>query len=109
LTRKPPITERVLAVLAAICLVGAFALCMLIGSMTSLARLISMINHDFLVAVQNAVRSNLSVWAWDDICVPFLARPSWLPLLGLALIFGGAALTISSRRGGLPGAPRWRN
>jgi hypothetical protein len=41
--------------------------------------------------------------------VPFLARPSWLPLLGLALIFGGAALTISSRRGGLPGAPRWRN
>jgi hypothetical protein len=38
-----------------------------------------------------------------------LARPCWLPFLGLALIFGGAALTVASRRGGLPGSPHWRN
>lgn len=109
MTRKNHFVERILAVLAAICLVGAFALSMLVGTMTSLARLISMINHDFLVAVQDGVRADLSAWAWNAVCVPLLARPSWLPLLGLALIFGGAALTISSRRGGLPGAPRWRN
>ncbi len=101
--------ERVLAVLSAISLVGAFALCILLRPLTPLGRLISMIDHDALVALQDGVRANLSEWAWLNLCVPVLARPCWLPFLGLALIFGGAALPVASRRGGLPGSARWRN
>jgi hypothetical protein len=109
LTNKSPIAERVLAVLSAICTVAAFALCILLQPLTPLGRLISMINHDFLVSMQNGVRTNLPEWVWRGLFLPVLERPSWLPLLGLALIFGGAALTVASRRGGLPRTPRWRN
>jgi hypothetical protein len=109
LTSKTPIAERVLAVLSATCLVAAFALCILLQPLTPLGRLISMINHDFLVSMQNGVRANLPEWVWRRLFLPVLERPSWLPLLGLALIFGGAALTLASRGGGLPRTPRWRN
>jgi hypothetical protein len=109
LTNKSPIAERVLAVLSAICTVAAFALCILLQPLTPLGRLISMIDHNFLVSMQNGVRTNLPEWVWRGLFLPVLERPSWLPLLGLALIFGGAALTVASRRGGLPRTPRWRN
>jgi hypothetical protein len=109
LNRKALIVERVLTVLSAVSLVGAFALCVLLQPLTPLGRLMSMIDHDFLVALQNGVRAHLSDWVWMNVCVPVLARPCWLPFLGLALIFGGAALTVASRRGGLPGSPHWRN
>jgi hypothetical protein len=109
LTNKSPIAERVLAVLSAICTVAAFALCILLQPLTPLGRLISMIDHNFLVSMQNGVRTNLPEWVWRGLFLPVLERPAWLPLLGLALIFGGAALTVASRRGGLPRTPRWRN
>ena len=109
MTRKTQIAERVLAVLSATCLVAAFALCILLQPLTPLELLISMINHDFLVSMQNDVRANFPGWVWQRLFMPVLERPSWLPLLGLALIFGGAALTVASRRGGLPRTPRWRN
>jgi hypothetical protein len=109
LTTKLPLAERVLAVLAAICLVVAFAIGVLLPPMTPLSGVISMIDHDKLVALQNGVRATLTDWAWQNLFLPVLVRPAWFPPLGLGLVFVGAALTIASRRGGAAGSPRWRN
>ncbi len=109
MTTKFPLAERVLAVLAAVCLVVAFAIGVLLPPLTPLSGMISMIDHDKLVALQNGVRATLSDWTWRSVFLPVLSRPAWLPPLGLGLVLVGAALTVASRRGGAAGSPRWRN
>ncbi len=102
------IAERVLAVLAALCLVTSFGLATLLPAFTPLARAIAMTDQSVLVGLQDAVRATLSDWTWRSVFLPVLMRPSWLFPLALGLILGGAALTVASRRR-LPGSPRWRN
>ena len=99
---------RVLVVLAAICLVVAFTLALLLPPFTELGRVISMANHGVLVALQDVVRGHVSVWLWDYVFAPFLARPAWMVPLFMGAVLGGTALTLSSRRG-VKGSPRWRN
>lgn len=103
-----PIAVRVLAVLASICVVGAFALALLFPPTLQLARLISIIDHNILLALQDGIRDHFSEWAWRALVMPLLARPSWLVPLALGMILGGAALTVASRRR-VPGTPRWKN
>jgi hypothetical protein len=108
LSVRSPIAERVLAVLAAACLVAAFALANFLPVTMPLTRLISMIDHPALLALQDGVRDHVSEWAWQALFLPVLMRPCWLAPLVLGVVLGGAALTVASRRRGTR-SPRWRN
>jgi hypothetical protein len=96
------IAARILAVTAALLLVGAFALATLLPPSLSLGQFMASIDHPTLLAVQDFVRTRISEWTWREIAVPLLVRPCWLIPLSLGLVTGGLALTLSSQRG----APR---
>ena len=96
--------SRILAVLAAAFLVVAFALATMLPPDLPLGQALAMVNHGWLVSFQDAIRINLSEWAWLNMVVPLLVRPVWLAPLALGLVAGGASLTLSSRRG--PARPR---
>ncbi|CAH2604551.1 conserved protein of unknown function [Rhodovastum atsumiense] len=91
-------TVRVLAVIAAILLVVAFALASLLPPMLPLAQAISIANHGWLVSLQNAVRDGVSEWVWLHLFMPLLLRPAWLTPAALGMLAGGAALTLQSHR-----------
>lgn len=86
---------RALAVLAAVCLVVAFALLLMLPLMLPLAECIDRFDHGKLLALQSLVRDHVSEWAWQALTLPLLARPGWLLPLSLGIVFGGAAVTIS--------------
>ena len=90
---------RILAVIAALFLVAAFALASMLPPLLPLGQAVSMFNHDWLVAFQEAVRKGVSEWAWVNLAVPVLLRPVWLMPAALGLVFAGAAVTLSSRLG----------
>jgi hypothetical protein len=83
-------------VVAAIFLVGAFALATLLPPMLSLDGLLSMIDRQLLVAAQDLTITRLSPWLWTNLAVPLLMRPCWLLPTGLGLICAGASLTVGS-------------
>ena len=105
---RGPIAERVLAVLAAACLVVAFAFANLLPVDLPLSRLISMIDHPVLLAMQDGVSDHISAWVWQALFLPVLMRPCWLLPLVMGVVLGGAALTVASRRRSSR-SPRWRN
>ena len=93
------IAIRTLTVLAAICLVGAFALGTVMPPFTSLAELIANADHSVLVWAKDFADQNLPRWLWLDIVVPVLLRPCWLlPLTG-GVVFLGLSLTLRNGRG----------
>jgi uncharacterized protein (DUF2062 family) len=102
------IAARVLAVVSAILLVVAFALAVLLPPLTTLSLALSMFDHDWLVAAQEAIRTNLSEWVWLHMAVPLLVRPVWLMPAALGLVAGGAAVT-AARRSGAPRSHRRRS
>ena len=102
------LTERILAVLAAMSLVVAFALANLFPATLPLSQLISMIDHPLLLWLQDGVREHLSEWTWQALFLPILQRPAWLLPLVIGVLFGGASLTVASRRRSSR-SPRWRN
>ena len=93
------ILARILAVIAAASLVTAFALGLLLPPEVTLSQALSAVNHGWLVAVQDAVRINVSEWIWSNLAVPLLVRPVWLAPTALGIVAGGAAITASTRRG----------
>jgi hypothetical protein len=97
-----------LAVLAAVCLVAAFALAVLLPPTLSLLHLIAMTDHAALLALQDGVVGHLGDWTWQRLFMPVLARPCWLMPLMLGVVLGGASLSLALRSG-LPRSPRWRN
>lgn len=96
------IASRILAVLSAVLLVVAFAIAMLLPPLTTLSIALSMLDHDRLVAAQEAIRANFSEWVWLHLAVPLLVRPAWLVPAALGMVLGAAAVTMSGRSG----APR---
>ena len=90
---------RILAVLAALCLVAAFGLAVLLPPDTSLAELIARIDHSVLLGLQGWMARNLPEATWRNFAMPLLVRPDWLPAVMLGLIFAGAALTLAFRGG----------
>jgi hypothetical protein len=99
---------RILAVLAAACFVGAFALAVYFPPEASLRHLARMVDADAVLAVQEWTRVHLGDWALANVLLPVLMRPAWLALASIGAIFGGLALTRRSGRS-VPGSPRWRN
>jgi hypothetical protein len=88
---------RVLMVLSAVALVVAFGLALLLSPGTSLAAALSRANHQFLVNMQDTLRSASMDWLWTGLVLPLLARPSWLLPLTVAVLCGGGAFSLASR------------
>jgi hypothetical protein len=92
------IAQRILAVLAAILLVGAVALAMLGPPEVPLGQAVFMIDHDLMEGMHRFVGTHLATWLWDYVIVPVLVRPAWLVPAALGLICGGVSLSLSTRK-----------
>jgi hypothetical protein len=90
---------RVLAVLAAACLVAAFALATLLPPVLTLAQLIAMFDARMLYQAHEFVVANNLGWLWGHAMMPLLLRPCWLLPTSLGLLFAGGAMTLGSRKG----------
>ena len=93
------IAVRILAVVSAAFLVLAFALAIMLPPAMPLIQAIAVANHDWLVAFQDLVRQRVSEWVWLNMAVPMLLRPVWLMPAALSMLAGGAAISLSTRRG----------
>lgn len=102
------IAARILSVLAAVFLVGAFALASTLSPDTPLKDALGMVDSGWMPALQRLIQTGLSPWAWDNLAMPVLQRPVWLPPTAIGLIFFGAAVSISGPRGNRAGPRRWR-
>jgi hypothetical protein len=89
---------KVFAVLAAIFLVGAFALATLAAPDMPLGEGLYELDHGALDSVRAAVTHHLSPWVWKALVTPLLIRPVWLIPAALGLLFTGAALTATSHQ-----------
>jgi hypothetical protein len=92
------ITQRALAVLAAMLLVGAVALAMLGPPEVPLGQALFMLDHDVLNVVHRFIGTYLAGWLWDYLLVPLMLRPAWLFPAALGLICGGVSLSLSTRK-----------
>lgn len=97
---------RVLWVLAAAALVGAFALATMLPPMTSLGEMVAMLNNRTLVVLPRIVRGSLGDWAWQWLVLPLLMRPVWLLPTAAGVVFGGLAITLHGP--GAPKSPKWK-
>jgi hypothetical protein len=93
---------RILAVLAAAFLVGAFTVATVLPPDLPLGEALSMLDLGFPGNLQKAAQAHLPGWAWTDLGQPLLVRPAWLLPTAFGLICLGAALTLGSSSG----APR---
>jgi predicted membrane-bound spermidine synthase len=92
------IAARILASLAALLFVIAFALAVMVGPDLPLGQAIALLRQGALAAVQNTLRGMLAPWVWLNMVVPLLLRPVWLLPAGLGLVAAGAAASVASRR-----------
>jgi hypothetical protein len=97
---------RILAVTAAMALVGAFALATMLPPMTSLAELVAMLDNPTLLALPQMVHGNAPQWVWDWLVLPLLMRPVWLLPAAIGVVLGGLAITLQGP--GAPKSPRWK-
>jgi hypothetical protein len=93
------IAQRLVAVFAAVFLVGSIA----IGSLTDpgwpLGQLLFAINPRLLASVDVGMRGAVPPWAWDWIVHPILIRPAWLIPACIGIICVGLYVTLASRQG----------
>lgn len=104
--------SRILAVVAAILLVGAVGVAFLAPPGLPLGRAISLLDHGLLSTLHGGIRAYAGTWLWDDVLLPLLVRPAWLVPASIGVIFAGASVTVGSRAGRgphrRPGSPkRW--
>jgi hypothetical protein len=92
------IAQRILAVLAAMLLVGAVALAMLGPPGVPLGQVLFMIDHDLMNAAHTFIGTHLATWLWDYLVVPLMLRPAWLVPAALGLLAGGMSLSLSIRK-----------
>lgn len=92
------IAQRILAVLAALLLVGAVALAMLGPPGVPLGQALFMVDHDLMEAVHTFIGTHLATWLWDYLVVPLMLRPAWLIPAALGLVCGGMSLSLSTRK-----------
>ncbi len=90
------IAVRILSVLAAGLLVGAFAIATILSYDLSLGELVTMVDQGFVAWTRDATAAHLPAWVWQDLLVPLLTRPAWLLPAAVGLICGGAAATVAT-------------
>ncbi len=91
------IAAKILAVLAAILLVGSVALATLGPPYMTLSEGIRAIDGVRLAAMEHYVRTHLSSWLWVHPLTALLTRPIWLLPASLGLICAGASATAATR------------
>ena len=84
-----------MAVLAAVFLVGAFALATIAAPDIPLGAALYMLHPQSLYVVQE----HLSAWLWSGAAMPLLVRPAWLLPACLGIVCAGLSLTTASRKG----------
>lgn len=98
------IAHRILSILAAILLVGAFAL--------ASAETFDLALGDMLSAVDpmlpTRLRAALPVWMADGLLLPLLLRPAWVLPAALGLVSAGVALTLTRPPADRRGSERGR-
>jgi hypothetical protein len=94
-------TSKVLAIAAAILLVGAFALATLGPVNMTLGQLLVGADIDIVRFLHDGIRAAHVPWLWDHVVLPMLVRPAWLLPAALGLVCVGVAATFGSN-----GAPR---
>ncbi len=99
--------QRVLAVLAAIFLVGSVGLATLAQPDLPLGQMLFMMDSGFMNALETGTKQHLSSWVWNDVEVPLLVRPAWLIPAGIGIVCAGLAVTLMPSRGSP--RPRRRN
>jgi hypothetical protein len=87
---------KILAIIAAILLVGSVALGTLGPPDMTLGDGLIVLDRLRLAAVEGFVRSHLSGWVWDKPMMALLIRPIWMVPAAIGLIFAGAAMTAAS-------------
>jgi hypothetical protein len=87
--------QRVMAVLAAAFLVGAFALATVASPDIPLGAALYTLHPQSLYVIQ----AHLSAWLWSGAAMPLLVRPAWLVPACLGVVCAGLALTAASRKG----------
>jgi hypothetical protein len=92
------IAQRILAVLAAMLLVGAVALAMLGPPSLPLGQALFMLNHDLMNVLHSRTERYLSGWLWDNLAMPLMLRPAWMVPAALGLICAGMSLSLSTRK-----------
>src|SRR4051794_19866914 len=90
--------QRVLAVIAAILLVGSVALATMGPPDMPLGQTLFMIDHDILHVLQTDIDDHVAHWVWAYVFVPFLLRPAWLLPAILGVLCAGVSLTLASRQ-----------
>ena len=100
------ILSRILAIAAALLLVGAVALAMLAPPELPLGRALFLLDPGLPHALHRGIHDHIGGWLWNDVTLPLLLRPAWLIPASIGLICAGASLTLGSRTG--PG-PRRRS
>ena len=108
MSKAAPIVARGLAVLAAICLVGAFALAIFYPPFTSLQRMLGRLDQTLVHNATEWTREHWGEGAVITLLVPVLTRPAWLLPLFTGIVLIGLALTVRSRKP-VQDTPRWRN
>lgn len=93
------IATRILAVLAAGLLVGAFTLATVLPPDLPLAAALAMLDGDLLREAQGYANDYLPSWLWPHVATPLLVRPAWLLPAALGVIAAGAAATLASSAG----------
>lgn len=88
---------RILSILAATCLVLAFALAVTLPPSASLGQVL--LRWNMLAGTEAFMLRLLPDWAWHNLALPVLNRPSWLLPVDAALVLGGVAITIALRGG----------
>jgi hypothetical protein len=90
-------TARIFAVLAAVFLVGAFALASLNAPDMPLAQALFMLNRTAVEALRAGIQAHAAPWLWDSVAVPLLLRPVWLLPASIGVICAGVSLTFTSQ------------
>ena len=93
------IAARILAVVAALFFVTAFALAVMLPPELSLGQAIAALSHAGLAAVQDAVHRPVSDWIWLNMALPLLQRPAWVLPAGIALVTAGISASLTFRQG----------
>jgi len=91
------ILQRVLSVLAAICLVGAFSLALIVSPTEPLTLWLGTNDHELLLSLYNWTTVHAPPLV-HYVLVPILGRPVWLVPGCLGLVFLGLVVTLGSRK-----------
>lgn len=86
--------QRIMAVLAAVFLVGAVAIALIGPPDAPLGAELYAIDREGVFALQRHVTG----WLWDAVALPVLMRPAWLLPACIGILCGGLSLSLSTRQ-----------